>query len=563
MGVSRALRPLRSIRLDIRDRASGTLQLSGPAAAARCDRRHARRPHLRPRARPEHQCGRAFARPRARLTTVGRDREPLRRPPDRPRRRPHAHAAVVAGGGDRGPPGAEAVRALRAGGQGRPAHGVRGAVSVRSEPSDVPEHLRRRRADAGDPRSRAYRVRILRGYAAGRARRRAEIPSGRNPSHSDRPGSPALPRRTAAARRIDPPARRDRHLVHRRAQHHALARGAQPRQPAGAHHRAGHRAEHRVCRRRQPADSRRARRPRVDRVRVRLHPRLRVRHRPARDGPAGAGARLVALLFQRRGRDRSTARRGRGGHGAGGAAFTQRDGGAAAGLRRIGRRHGRGHILVHPTGLFSWRHLMRRGIVLGGLLALGALAAVKAQPPAANAPKVIEVEKVKDNLFVLRGGGGNTAVFVTASGVVVVDAKNPGWGQPILDKVKELTPKPITTLINTHTHGDHVSGNVEFPATVEVITQENTKTNMEKMDIFKQNNSKGMPKRTFKDKLTVGKGADQIDLYYFGPGHTNGDAWVVFPALRVVHAGDLFANKGLPLVDGANGGSVLQYPDTV
>ena len=206
---------------------------------------------------------------------------------------------------------------------------------------------------------------------------------------------------------------------------------------------------------------------------------------------------------------------------------------------------------------------MRRAIVLGVLLASGGLAAVKAQPPAANAPKVVEVEKVKDNLWVLRGGGGNTAVFVMANGVTVVDAKNPGWGQPILDKVKELTPKPITTLINTHTHGDHVSGNVEFPATVDVVVQENTKTNMEKMDIFKQNNNRGMAKRTFKDKMTIGSGADQIDLYYFGPGHTNGDAWVVFPALRIVHSGDIFANKGLPLIDGNNGGSVLHIHETL
>jgi glyoxylase-like metal-dependent hydrolase (beta-lactamase superfamily II) len=206
---------------------------------------------------------------------------------------------------------------------------------------------------------------------------------------------------------------------------------------------------------------------------------------------------------------------------------------------------------------------MRRGIVLGVLLALGALAAVKAQPPAANAPMVVEVEKVKDNLYVLRGGGGNTAVFVTANGVTVIDAKNPGWGKPILDKVKELTPKPITTLINTHTHGDHVSGNVEFPATVDIVAQENTKTNMEKMPIFKEHNGAGLAKRTFKDKMTIGTGADQIDLYYFGPGHTNGDAWVVFPAHRVVHSGDIFASKGLPLVDANNGGSVLHYSDTL
>jgi glyoxylase-like metal-dependent hydrolase (beta-lactamase superfamily II) len=206
---------------------------------------------------------------------------------------------------------------------------------------------------------------------------------------------------------------------------------------------------------------------------------------------------------------------------------------------------------------------MRRAIVLGVLLAVGGLAAVKAQPPAANAPKVVEVEKVKDNLWVLRGGGGNTAVFATANGVTIVDAKNPGWGQPILDKVKELTPKPITTLINTHTHGDHVSGNVEFPATVDVVVQENTKANMEKMDIFKQNNNRGMAKRTFKDKMTIGSGADQIDLYYFGPGHTNGDAWVVFPAHRIVHSGDIFAGKSVPLIDGNNGGSMLHYSESL
>src|SRR5467141_5475835 len=148
---------------------------------------------------------------------------------------------------------------------------------------------------------------------------------------------------------------------------------------------------------------------------------------------------------------------------------------------------------------------MRRGIVLGALLAIGALVSVGAQPPAQQGPKVVEVEKIKDNLFVLKGGGGNTAVFVTANGVTVVDAKNPGWGQPILDKIKELTPKPITTLINTHTHGDHVSGNVEFPATVDIVVQENTAANMEKMvtatgiappatptNIFKVNNGRGM-----------------------------------------------------------------------
>ena len=121
---------------------------------------------------------------------------------------------------------------------------------------------------------------------------------------------------------------------------------------------------------------------------------------------------------------------------------------------------------------------MKRIIILLALLAVSALSITIA---ARQQDKVVEVQKLKDNLYVLTGGGGNTAVFITANGVVVVDAKNPGWGTPILNKIKELTNKPVTTLINTHTHGDHVSGNVEFPATVDIIVQENTKTNMVKM----------------------------------------------------------------------------------
>jgi cyclase len=224
---------------------------------------------------------------------------------------------------------------------------------------------------------------------------------------------------------------------------------------------------------------------------------------------------------------------------------------------------------------------MRRSIVLGALITVGALSlSVTAyQTPAQPAaPKVVEVEKLKDNLFMLKGGGGNTAVFVMANGITVVDTKNPGWGQPILDKIKEISPKPVTTIINTHTHGDHVSGNVEFPATVDVVVQENTKANMAKMapvtglgqpgappapNIFTQNNGRGMAKRTFKDKMTLGSGADRIDLYYFGRGHTNGDAFVVFPALRVMHAGDVFSGKNLPLLDANNGGSGVDIGETL
>jgi len=222
---------------------------------------------------------------------------------------------------------------------------------------------------------------------------------------------------------------------------------------------------------------------------------------------------------------------------------------------------------------------MKRIIVLFALLLVGALTMVIVAQQGGGQPqaRVVEVVKLKDNLFVLTGGGGNTAVFVQGNGVLVVDAKNPGWGKPILDKIKELTNKPVTTLINTHTHGDHVSGNVEFPSTVDIIVQENTKTNMMKMipnstaadqavpaqTIFQQNGGKGLPKRTFKDKMTLFKGPDEVDLFYFGRGHTNGDAWVLFPALRVVHAGDIFSGKNVPLLDANNGGSAALIADSL
>lgn len=221
---------------------------------------------------------------------------------------------------------------------------------------------------------------------------------------------------------------------------------------------------------------------------------------------------------------------------------------------------------------------MKRLVMFGILVAVGTVTTtVKGlyQAPAADAPKVIEVDKLKDNLYVLKGGGGNTAAFITASGVVLVDTKNPGWGQPLLDKVKTLTDKPVTTIINTHTHFDHAGGNGEFDPTVEVITHDNTKTYMEQgnpvyglqsgpqKNIFKENGGKGMPKRTFKDTLTVGSGAEQIDLLHFGPAHTGGDAFVIFRAHRAMHVGDTMPTRDLPIMDKNNGGSGIGYAGTM
>lgn len=221
---------------------------------------------------------------------------------------------------------------------------------------------------------------------------------------------------------------------------------------------------------------------------------------------------------------------------------------------------------------------MNRTTVLATIVILGtlsiALSALQAPPPGPTDASLAatRIEKVRDNLYVITGSsianrdtfsGGNTAVFVTDKGVVIVDTKLPGWGQAIFDRIKTVTDKPVTTIINTHTHGDHTGSNDFFGASVETIVHENTRTNMANMDAFKGAKAQFVPKRTYKDKLSLGSGREQVDLHYFGVGHTNGDTFVVFPALRVMHAGDMFAWKALPYIDTSNGGSVVAHAETL
>ena len=204
---------------------------------------------------------------------------------------------------------------------------------------------------------------------------------------------------------------------------------------------------------------------------------------------------------------------------------------------------------------------MRRVVVLSALVVLGVVATLGRTVAQGN---VAEIEQVKRNLYVITGGGGNTAALVTDDGVVVVDTKNPGWGNAILDKIRTVTDTPVTMIVNTHTHGDHVGSNIDFPLPVEVVAHANTKSNMERMEPFQSSTGRQfLPHRTYQDRLTLLDGDDQIDLYHFGRGHTSGDSIVVFRALGVAHTGDLFAWKGVPYIDVGNGGSGVSYPKTL
>lgn len=214
---------------------------------------------------------------------------------------------------------------------------------------------------------------------------------------------------------------------------------------------------------------------------------------------------------------------------------------------------------------------MRRQSISSILFAVAVLLILSVSPEAfpqgrQQEPSVdaLKVQKVRDNLYLITEGGGNTTVFISSKGVVVVDAKLAGWGKVLQEKIKTLTDKPVIAIINTHSHPDHTGGNAEFPPGIDIITSENTKINMENMDFFKKpENAKGLPTKTFKDKMTLFSGDDRIEVYNFGPGETSGDTYVVFPAIHVMDSGDQIPQLTVATVNMKEGGSPVKYPDTL
>lgn len=222
---------------------------------------------------------------------------------------------------------------------------------------------------------------------------------------------------------------------------------------------------------------------------------------------------------------------------------------------------------------------MKRVVCLGTLTLAGVFAMASANEARQERSPLVLTE-VAENLYMLGNdpagqgmrGGGNTGIFVGSTGVTLVDTKILGYGQDILAEVQDLTDKPIVRIINTHTHYDHSGGNVEFADTVDFVVHENTLAQMSRATCepvtncgaFKGDNAKYLPKTTFSDRTSLGSGTDQIDLYYFGRGHTDGDTFVVFRNASTVQTGDMFARKGLPFLDVSNGnGSALEFGETL
>jgi cyclase len=180
------------------------------------------------------------------------------------------------------------------------------------------------------------------------------------------------------------------------------------------------------------------------------------------------------------------------------------------------------------------------------------------------APAKLKVNKVKDDLYEIEGDGGNVAVYITDEGVILIDDKFDRDHQSIVDSVKGVTNQPIKYIINTHYHQDHSGGNAQFLPTAEIISTAMARTNIvEHKQLGNVQPPPVSPARiTFTTEADVNLGGKQVRAIYMGRGHTNGDAVIYFPALRVLHTGDLMAGTS-PLIDYNGGGSVVEWTKTL
>jgi glyoxylase-like metal-dependent hydrolase (beta-lactamase superfamily II) len=177
-------------------------------------------------------------------------------------------------------------------------------------------------------------------------------------------------------------------------------------------------------------------------------------------------------------------------------------------------------------------------------------------------PPQLKTNKIKDDLYEIEGDGGNVAVYITNEGVILIDDKYEQDYDGIMAAVKGVTNQPIKYILSTHYHADHSGGNTKFAAVTEIISTLNAHNNIVQK---KQSNAPaGMiaARVTFTQESDVFLGGKEVRARYYGRGHTNGDAVIYFPALRVVHTGDLFTSAN-PLIDYPGGGSLAEWANTL
>jgi glyoxylase-like metal-dependent hydrolase (beta-lactamase superfamily II) len=189
---------------------------------------------------------------------------------------------------------------------------------------------------------------------------------------------------------------------------------------------------------------------------------------------------------------------------------------------------------------------MRNRTIFPVRLAITAVAfsiSTLAQPPA---PAPFTAHQLKPNVYWIEGGGGNSGVIVGDKGVIVIDAKTTAaGGKELLDDIAKITPKPVTTVILTHSDGDHVNGLAAFPAGITIIAHENNK---KEQQAALTAGGRGAPpadhlptRVVTKNKETLKINGVKVEVFHWAPAHTSGDLVVYLPADKIVFTGDIIA----------------------
>lgn len=171
------------------------------------------------------------------------------------------------------------------------------------------------------------------------------------------------------------------------------------------------------------------------------------------------------------------------------------------------------------------------------------------------------IKMLRNNVGIFTERGGTIGFLLSKDGILVIDAQFPDTAPHFIEEVKKQQASPFRYLLNTHHHGDHTSGNIAFKGIVEhVLAHKNSLANQK--GVAEKNNKTDQqlyPDQTFEDSLKLKPGDEKLTGYYFGAGHTNGDAVYHFENANIVHVGDLMFNKRHPFVDRSAGANMRSW----
>jgi cyclase len=180
-----------------------------------------------------------------------------------------------------------------------------------------------------------------------------------------------------------------------------------------------------------------------------------------------------------------------------------------------------------------------------------------------GAPPALQIQPVKQALYMVTGAGANSLIRITNDGVILVDGKLPGDQNysGLMDQIKTVTDKPVKFVIVTHHHADHTGNNAKFLAAgAQIVAHENLAKNLATYQSPNFDSHAAMPSITYDKEYVVRLGGAAVEVKHFGRSHTSGDSVVYFRDLKVVALSDALTTGGQgPLIDYAGGGSALEW----